>query len=107
MEPLTEQEEEFAGETDDGVNYPRTILGQTVKVERQRDGRTGLRISCNNPDHKNCDKYRSVNKDVARFGRRAAEFYLIAWLLESAKDRDWHKKYQPKWPEVQQIADTY
>ena len=53
-----------------------------VKTDFARQA-VGIEVSCNNPEHLDCKKYRSVQMHRDKFGSRAAEFYLIAWLRQS------------------------
>ena len=64
-------------------------------------------LSCNNPGHVKCSRYRSLALDVGVFGPRAAEFYLEAWLRESHEDRDVHRRFRPTRAHVREVADAH
>ena len=106
--------DDIAGDEDDAMpEHPEFILGQRVVLEVHRRvdltirGK-GIRIKCNNPEHgADCALYRSLLLDVGTFGPRAAEFYLMAWLLESHRSVEFHKKFKPGRALVREIADTY
>jgi hypothetical protein len=89
--------EGFAGGEDVPVIYSEFIEGVRVKQElHSRHGTLGLRVSCPNPLHPNCSKYRSVQCDAGIFGPRAAEFYLRAWLVASNNmSLAEHKRFRP------------
>ena len=89
--------------TDDSPEFPETIAGQPVHVDRKRDGglvRIGLRVCCDNPHHVNtvdCAKYRSVAVDFPAYGKRGVEFYLKTWLAKSrVLDARKHKTWIPQ-----------
>jgi hypothetical protein len=92
---------------------PEHILGQHVKLEihRKPDGSErgrGIRVQCSNPEHTNCHAYRSLRLDVIAFGQRAAEFFLITWLLSAHEMPEAaHRKFRPSRAEVRVIYDTY
>ena len=89
--------EGFAGGEDGPVIYSEFIEGVRVKQELHlRHGILGLRLSCPNPVHPNCSKYRSVQCDAGIFGRKASEYYLRAWLLASyTMSLAEHKRFRP------------
>jgi hypothetical protein len=105
---------DIAGDEDDAVpEHPEFIFGQRVvlEVHRRADGTIrgkGIRIKCNNEEHgPDCALYRSLLLDVGTFGPRAAEFFLMAWLLESHRSAEFHKKFKPGRALVREISDTY
>jgi hypothetical protein len=93
--------------------YPTHILGQHVTLEVKRGpsgaiiGR-GLRVVCMNPAHNSHSRYRSVILDNDKFGNRAAEFYLQAWLTSAYEQtEEKHKGWRPPVSVVREIAETY
>ena len=52
-------------------------------------------------------RYRSLRMDITAFGNRAAEFYLMAWLLQSHLPEREHKAYKPSRAEHRDICTTY
>ena len=79
---------------------PRIILGQAVTFEAGRRSSCGLatayearlRVKCPNADHGQCNKSRSVRVDLKKYGPRAPEAFLGAWLeLSFEVDRDEHR----------------
>jgi hypothetical protein len=90
---------------------PVMISGQVVarEVHRNLDGSVqaeGIRVKCPNPCHNGHSKYRSLRLDQDLFGRRAAEFYLKAWIAEAhtLDERD-HRVHRPTRGSVQAIFD--
>ena len=66
--------------TSTSLANPRQIEGRLVVLEEYEDKEDrGLRISCPVYGHK-CRAYRSIFKDVDKYGRYAATFFLGAWL---------------------------
>jgi len=94
------------------IVYPRRILGQRVTLEIKHNSNgeivaQDIRLKCSNPEHQNCDKYRSLALVAGLFGPRAAEFYLMAWLLAAHMPSAEHKAVRPSRAEVREIANTY
>ena len=104
------------GDLDPGplvANQPEHILGQHVSLEihRNPDGSErgrGIRVRCSNPEHEGCNAYRSLKLDVIPFGPRAAEFYLMTWLLSAHEmPQPRHRTFRPARAQVRVIYDTY
>lgn len=91
---------------------PREILGQTVTYVRGRaDARwlyhDRLSVKCNNPDHIQCKRSRSMELDRDVFGERAAEAFLGAWLLKSHLSQSRHKKWAPTRAEMREFLAAH
>lgn len=95
----------WAESTDDFLGR---VITRWFPVKRDHKGAViALRTRCGNPAHTKCDKCRSVVLDAGTFGPRAAEFLLMAWLLESHRPEDEHSSYRPSKAEVKAVADVY
>jgi hypothetical protein len=93
------------------VGRPSSIQGVTVVHEKARDAdgnivSEGLRVRCPNPNHHH-GLYRSLKLDLARFGQRAAEYYLGAWLLDAHASDDQRNHKKPNRASVQAFCETY
>ena len=64
---------------------PQEILGQTVVFEPGRVGQyeDRLRVKCPNAAHGICSKSRSLKLGQDKYGERATEAFLGAWLAQS------------------------
>ena len=115
-EPSSSDEErlrDLTTEPDSDVEadcWPETIMGQPVALKENttRGGRIkgmGLLVKCCNSDHQDCSKFRSIHLDVTVFGRRAAEYFLGAWLVKghTVDTTDAHKN--PNRQEVREYME--
>jgi hypothetical protein len=74
-------------------NIPFEIEGRPSHEEKHKHtGDRGIRVTCglHGPS---CRKFRSLNRDVGKYGPRAAFCFLGAWLQKSGT-MDGHKKKQ-------------
>ena len=84
------------GDDGDVVAWPSEILGCPVVVERRSTSQAcGLRVSCCNPAHPTCNKYRSIRKDIAAFGHDAPVHFLETWQAEAFNlDEADHRRFR-------------
>jgi hypothetical protein len=94
---------------DDGPEIPSTILGQRARLEVKASGDRGIRITC--PTHGGrCRSFRSLSKDMGRYGPRSAEIFLKTWIT-AATERgmafDDHKSHRPNKEEVKSYCNRW
>ena len=111
-------EEEIGGDAppeggDAGPRPPVTrILGQEVKfVPGRKDSRWSYAdrwaLQCSNPAHTECGKSRSLELDVHRFGQRACEGFLGAWLQQSHLEQPARKAFKPSADQIRAYLDSH
>jgi hypothetical protein len=94
-----------------GDGVPRVILGQHVSRIKGRSGGgwsyfDRISVRCNNWEHPNCLRSRSLALDRDLFGPRAAELFLACWLQASDHlDEAAHKKHVPSRADCRLLAD--
>lgn len=67
-----------------------------------------LTIQCCNTRHANCSKSRSLTLMADRFGARAAEAYLGAWMHKATKmTAEAHKKFAPKVSDMEEYLVSH
>jgi hypothetical protein len=83
------------------VFIPEVIDGVRCRMEKHKGSRDeGLRVTC--PKHVDCQKFRSLRRDLSRYGPKASAFFLGAWLA----GKDLHDQDHSKWrPNSQEIRD--
>ncbi len=85
---------------------PDFILGQRVMLQAHAGKNDeGLRVMCMDPRHAKCSRYRSTALQVHKWGERAAEAYLGAWLSFQCETREQHKAFQPRDADIQRYLD--
>ena len=85
--------------------YPPEIMGVPVRLENH-SGKAdrGLRVTCRNPDHIGCKKYKSCRLDLTVFGQQAPVYYLHTWLSESFNlDESTHRKWKPTRTQIREF----
>lgn len=82
--------------------FPADIQGMRVAFVAGRASASHtyadrVTVRCSNPAHQGCSKSRSLKLLESRFGVRAAELFLGAWLMKAESlDAQAHAKYTPK-----------
>ncbi|CAK0908732.1 unnamed protein product, partial [Prorocentrum cordatum] len=90
------------------IGVPHFIDGQRVTHESHvmpsGARHEGLRVRCSNPGHGACRCFRSTRVDVEKYGPRAAEYFLGAWLrlAHGAATKAAHRK--PRREEIDAYA---
>jgi hypothetical protein len=100
---------DIGGDADDGVEFPRQVLGQDIaRLPGRKDAKWSyherLRVQCRNPLHRKCTKSRSVNLGVADFGVQSPLYFLGAWLSKSDLPEAQHRKYVPSNEEIRAFS---
>ena len=80
--------------------WPAVLDGSRLTVEDENIDPahhyfSRLKVRCNNPTHFNCTTSRSTNLQTEVFGRKAALYYLGAWLAANDMSEADHKKHKP------------
>ena len=96
----TNQDSDIDGGSDSSTDYPRTLYGCKLTMERHRGaGDFGLRMKC--PVHANCRLFRNLKSDVPQFGEQGPVYYLGGWArLAFSMDAVRHKKHKPTRAEI-------
>ena len=106
VSPNTSSSSEAASSSVEGdeldSRFPAHIFGQPIHLEKhRRRNDEGIRISCRNPDHFACKKYRSTKKDMSVLGPLAPVLFLKTWQSKAFdKDSAEHKKWRPKLADI-------
>ena len=80
-------------------------MGVPVRIENH-SGKAdrGLRVTCRNPNHTGCKKYKSCRLDLTVFGQQAPVYYLHTWLSESFNmDESTHRKWKPTRTQIREF----
>ena len=102
------EEEEIAGdEPENAYEPPKEIMGAKVRVEAHRTGERGMRVKCNQPNHRACRRYASLCKDKFGHGPKAAEWTLGAWLRISTPDAWSHAQEHPSKAQIDAFAREF
>ena len=90
------EDDEVDGE-DVADPYPDEINGQLLKRETHSGrGDSGLRVSCQNPEHDQCTCYRSTKLWTTDFGVDAPVLFLKTWMSRSfSMNAANHRKWRP------------
>lgn len=91
--------------------WPAFISGVRVRIvaANPSDGygyHERLAVRCSNPAHR-CTKSRSVQLHVDRWGRRAAELFLGAWLSRSDLPEAAHRSFTPSDADIAAYRDAH
>ena len=107
LEEDLDDEKILDGELESVIDTPAFVEGQAVSQFHDKWGINiqGLRVACNNPAHKGCNKSRNLGIDADIDCHMGAALYLGAWLSKSRHlSQESHKKYFPTPDEVRMYA---
>lgn len=93
--------------------FPDHLLGQRLRRVKGKHGggwnyQPRLSISCTNATHERCNKSRSVELDVAKYGPRAALYFIGAWLSRAeAMTAEQHRRWVPDAESIRSFKGVY